>query len=117
MPFYFFYSGTRIPPEAFQWRSLALGLAISAVVLPARIAVQWQHWQFSFAESAQSSLRVSITLAPMLIFTLVLAAILREHYGIPDVLYGALLVYACASTVLPSFTMGKTVDFDPAQKA
>lgn len=117
VPFYFFYSGTRIPAEAFQWQSLALGLAISAVVLPARIGVQWLHRRFAFDESSQSSLKVSITLAPTLIFTLVLAGILRDRYGIPETLYGALLVYACLSTALPSVMKGKTVDFDPAQRA
>lgn len=116
VPFYFFHSGTRIPPEAFQWTSLALGLAISLVVLPARIGVQWLHRRLAFRdETPGSSLRVSITLVPTLIFTLVLAGILRERYGIPDTLYGALLVYACASTALPSFLKGRTVDFDPAR--
>lgn len=66
-------------------------------------------------EDARSSLRVSVALAPTLIFTPVLAGILRDRYGIPDVLCGALLVYACASTALPSFLRGRTVDFDPAR--
>lgn len=115
VPFYFFHSGSVIPPQAFQWQALALGLAISAVVLPARIGVNWLQRRIVFHENARSSLRVSVALAPTLIFTLVLAGILRERYGIPDVLYGALLVYACASTALPSFLKGRTVDFDPAR--
>lgn len=115
VPFYFFHSGSVIPPQAFQWQALALGLAISAVVLPARIGVNWLQRRIVFHEKARSSLRVSVALAPTLIFTLVLAGILRERYGIPDVLYGALLVYACASTALPSFLKGRTVDFDPAR--
>lgn len=114
VPFYFFYSGTKIPPEAFQWHSLALGLAISAIVLPARIGVQWLHRRMAVKESAQSNLKVCVTLVPTLIFALVLASILRERYGIPDTLYGALLVYACISTALPSFVKGKTINFDPA---
>lgn len=115
VPFYFFHSGSVIPPQAFQWEALALGLAISAVLLPARIGVNWLQRRIVFQEDARSSLRVSVALAPTLIFTLVLAGILRDRYGIPDVLYGALLVYACASTALPSMLKGRTVDFDPAR--
>lgn len=117
VPFYFFHSGTQIPPDAYQWQSLALGLALSAVVLPLRIAVQWLHRRMMFDEDARSSLRVSITLAPTLIFTLVLAGILRERYGIPDTWYGALLVYAFVSTALPSFLKGRALQFDPARVA
>lgn len=117
VPFYFFHSGTRIPPEAFQWQSLALGLAISAAVLPLRIGVQWLQRRALFREDAASSLRVSLVLSPTLIFTLVLAGILRERYGIADTLYGALLVYAVVSTALPSLVKGSRTDFDPARVA
>jgi Kef-type K+ transport system membrane component KefB len=115
VPFYFFHSGTRIPPDAFQWQSLALGLALSVVVLPLRIGVQWLHRRLLFREDAASSLRVSITLVPTLIFTLVLAGILRERHGLSATWYGALLVYAFVSTALPSLLKGRTVDFDPAR--
>lgn len=114
VPFYFFHAGSGIPREALAWQSLALGLALSAVMLPLRIGVQWLHRRIAFREDAASSLRVSITLAPTLIFTLVLAGMLHERYGIPDTWYGALLVYACVSTALPSLLRGRTVDFDPA---
>lgn len=104
-----------IPPQAFQWQALALGLAMSAVVLPARIGVNWLQRRIVFHEGARSSLRVSVALILTLILTLVLAGILRDRHGLPDALYGALLVYACASTALPSFLKGRTVDFDPAR--
>ena len=117
VPFYFFHSGTRIPPEAFQWEALGLGLLLSAVVLPLRIGVQWAHRRMAVDEDAGSSLRVAITLTPTLIFTLVLAGILRERYGLSDTWYGALLVYAFLSTALPSVLKGRTMVFDPARVA
>jgi hypothetical protein len=86
------------------------------VVLPLRIGVQWLHRRLVFREDGASSLRVSVTLAPTLVFTMVLAAILRERHGIDDALYGALLVYAAVSTALPSLLNGRSVDFDPAQR-
>ncbi len=114
VPFYFFHSGTHIPAEAFRWEALALGLLASAVVLPARIGVQWAHRRLLFGDDAASSLRVSITLAPTFIFTLVLAGILRERYGFPVVWYGALIVYAFVSTALPALLRGRQAAFDPA---
>jgi Kef-type K+ transport system membrane component KefB len=118
VPFYFFHSGLAIPSEAFQWRSLLLGVAITAVVLPCRIGFQWLHRRLVFDESSASSLRVSITLAPTLIFTLVLAGILHERYAIPDPLYGALLLYAALSTALPSFlSKAKTVNAESVAQA
>lgn len=115
VPFYFFHSGMGIPRDAFQWQSLAIGLVICAVLLPARIGGQWLLRRVLFKEHSNSSLKVSIALAPTLIFTLVLATILRERFGIPDTLYGGLLVYACLSTALPSVLRGRNADFDVAR--
>lgn len=115
VPFYFFHSGAGVPAQAFQWQSLLLGVALCAVVLPARIGVQWLHRRALFRETAASSLKVSVTLAPTFIFTLVLAGILRERFALPDTWYGALLVYAFASTALPSVLRGREAAFDPVR--
>lgn len=55
-------------------------------------------------------LRVATALMPTLIFTLVIATILRERFQIADALYGALLFYAGISTILPSLVLAKSVD-------
>lgn len=114
VPFYFFHGGVHVPAQALGWPALWLGLALTSVILPLRIAVQWLQRRLMFKESARSSLTVSITLAPTLIFTLVLASILRERYAIPDALYGALLFYALASTLLPSLVLRKPLELDLA---
>jgi Kef-type K+ transport system membrane component KefB len=110
LPFYFFASGMNVPAAAFTWRALAIGLAISALVLPARIGAVWLQRRIFLRESPESSQRVAIALAPTLIFTLVLAAILRDRFGIDDSLYGGLLVYAAVSTALPSFLLAGPAD-------
>ena len=63
-----------------------------------------------FHEDSASSRRVALTLAPTLIFTLVLATILRERFGLPTDWYGALLVNAALSTLLPSLTRTFSLD-------
>jgi Kef-type K+ transport system membrane component KefB len=113
IPFYFFVAGLGIPAAALQWDALKLGIAVTAVILPLRIGVVWCQRRFIKGETAVGSLRVATALSPTLIFTLVLAMILRERFHVTDTLFGALLVYAALSTLLPSFVLAKPVDFSP----
>ncbi len=113
IPFYFFLAGLGIPSAALQWDALRLGVMITAVALPLRIGVVWCQRRFIKGETALGSLRVATALSPTLIFTLVLATILRERFQITATLFGALLVYAALSTLLPSFVLAKPVDFSP----
>lgn len=117
VPFYFFNAGTKVPSGALSLQALGLGLALTACVLPLRIGIVWLQRRLLFGEGARSSLRVSLALAPTLIFTLVLAAILRERFAIADALFGALLLYAALSTLLPSLLFRMPFDVDPVEAA
>jgi Kef-type K+ transport system membrane component KefB len=112
VPFYFFHSGMNVPDGALQWASLQIGLALTVVVLPLRIGLVWFQRRFLVRESSRNSLRVAVALAPTLIFTLVLATILHERYGLPDAWYGGLLVYAALTTLLPSVTLARSFSLD-----
>jgi Kef-type K+ transport system membrane component KefB len=112
VPFYFFYKGMSVPSGALTLEALKLGLALTALALPLRIGGLWLQRRFIKGESARGSLRVATALTPTLIFTLVLATIMRERFQISDVHYGALLIYAGISTILPSLVLAKPVDFD-----
>jgi Kef-type K+ transport system membrane component KefB len=113
VPFYFFYAGMGVPEAALQWEALRWGLALSAAALPLRIGIVWCERRFIPGETAAGSLRVATALAPTLIFTLVLATILRDRFKVGDTLYGALLVYAAITTLLPSLVLAKQADFSP----
>lgn len=112
VPFYFFYKGMGVPTGAMTFTALGMGLVLSVAVLPLRVGLLWVQRRFIRGESAMASLRVSAALTPTLIFTLVLATILRERYGISDAVYGALLVYAGLSTLLPSLVLPRAAAFD-----
>jgi len=111
VPFYFFYAGMSIPLSAISLAALKLGMLLSATVLPIRIAVVWLQRRFIKGESSMGSFRVAIALTPTLIFTMVLAAILRDRFHLPDTLFGGLLIYAAVSTLLPSLLLAKPADF------
>jgi Kef-type K+ transport system membrane component KefB len=105
IPFYFFHEGIDVPTGALVLKSLLYGAALSLVVIPIRIGKNWLQVRFLSHRTAQGGIRVSVALAPTLIFTLVIAGILREAFHISDALYGGLLVYAAVTTILPSFVL------------
>ena len=113
VPFYFFHAGTGISREALSWEALGIGLAMTLVVVPLRVGIVWLQRRVLFGKRGGSNLRVSVALAPTLVFTLVIAAILHARFGLPDVLFGALLLYTTLNTLLPSLVFRQPFDVDP----
>jgi Kef-type K+ transport system membrane component KefB len=112
VPFYFFYSGMTVPSEALVLDALWLGLIISAILIPLRIGSITLQRVLVQKDNIKTASNVSIALTPTLIFTLVLATILHQRYGISEVLFGALLVYAALTTIIPSYLLVKPVKLD-----
>jgi len=113
VPFYFFHAGTGISRDALSWEALATGLAITAVVLPLRIGMAWAQRRLFFGESNAAALRVSVALAPTLVFTLVIAEVLHSRFAIPGALFGGLVLYTTLNTLLPSLLLRQPFDIDP----
>ncbi len=90
--------------EALGFEALGLGILITMVVVTAAHCGDMGATRVLFGkgEDFRSSLRVSLALVPTLIFTLVLAGILRDRFSISEVLFGALLLYVAFTTLLPS---------------
>ncbi|HSR02626.1 MAG TPA: cation:proton antiporter, partial [Methylophilaceae bacterium] len=112
VPFYFFFGGMSVPEGALQLESLWIGLAITAVLLPFRIGTVAVQRVYVNDDNVKSSFDVAIALTPTLIFTLVIASILHEKFGISDTLFGGLLVYAGITTILPSIILKKSIQLD-----
>ena len=113
VPFYFFHAGTGIVRDALSWDALWLGLALTAVVVPLRVAIIWLQRRLMFGQRGRGNLRVSVALAPTLVFTLVLAHILHARFGIDSALMGALILYTVLNTMLPSLLLKGPFDVDP----
>src|SRR3546814_16627348 len=70
VPFYFFHAGTLISRDALTWEAAGLGIVITLVVLPLRVGAIWLQRRVMFREERGKSRKVSVALAPTLVFTL-----------------------------------------------
>jgi len=113
VPFYFFHAGAMVSSDALTWEAAGLGVVITLVVLPLRVGAIWLQRRMMFREERGKSLKVSVALAPTLVFTLVLATILYRRFDLPDTLFGALLLYTTLNTLLPSLVLRSPFDVDP----
>jgi Kef-type K+ transport system membrane component KefB len=114
IPFYFFHNGLGVPSAALVSASLLYGFALAGIVIPVRLGVIWLQSRFQQHRGHRGSIRVAIALTPTLIFTLVIAEILRENFSISPKLYGGLLVYAAIASILPSLTLPAFAETDIA---
>lgn len=114
LPFYFFARGANVPPDALSWRALGIGVALTVLLVPLRGFAVWAKQRFLGVRDTRSSLRVAAALTPTLIFTLVLATMLRARGAISDELFGGLLLYAGLNTLLPSFVLRTSFDVTPS---
>jgi Kef-type K+ transport system membrane component KefB len=105
VPFYFFHAGLALQREDLSLAALSLGLAFTVVAIPFRLALTVVHRRWRLQERLQESLRVGVPMLPTTVFTLVLADILRQRYGIAPEIFGGLIIYTLINTVIPAFVM------------
>ena len=105
IPFYFFHAGTEIVSEHVTIKSVLIGLALVAGLVPLRIAVISLHRRLALGESFAMSRRVGSAMVPTLVFTLVIASILTDRFGLSAEIGGALVLYTILNTTLPAFAL------------
>jgi len=109
LPFYFFRQGTLVPPGAFGWEALAIGLGL-CLLIPVRLWGMYRQRRRQ-GDPPVRAWRIALSLSPTLIFTLVLAEILSQRFHLPEAWFGGLLLYAGINTLLPSLVLRSA--FDP----
>lgn len=113
VPFYFFHAGNELRSEDLSWDAVGLGLFFLCIGVPLRLGSVTLHRWLRLGERPNQGLRVTVPLLPTLVFTLVLAGILRERYDIHSTLFGALVVYALGTTLLPALLLkSPPLEFD-----
>ena len=104
-PFYFFGAGIKMRAEYFSGTALLYGLGFTALILPLRFGAVWLHRRWALNEPTSRTVRVALPMLPTLVFTLVLAGILRDRFGLAPELYGALVIYTILNTLLPGIIL------------
>lgn len=105
VPFYFFHAGLHLERGDFLPLSFAVGLTIFALMAPLRVLWVAGLMRVVVTEPLKGGLRVGAALLPTLVFTLVIAGILRDVYAVPGYVFGGLIVYTLANTLLPGFIL------------
>jgi Kef-type K+ transport system membrane component KefB len=105
IPFYFFNAGMHVERSELSLTALGLGIAFAMLFAPLRVLLTATHRRLLLRETTEAGVRVGVALLPTLVFTLVLAEILRTRSDMPDFVLGALIVYTVLNTVIPAFVL------------
>jgi len=106
VPFYFFKAGLLLQPDDITIKSVVTGLLFFIIITPVRLASIILHRRVIFSEPFRKSVRIGITILPTLVFTLVIGQIAKEHFNIPQFLFGGLIVYTIITTLFPIICLG-----------
>lgn len=101
VPFYFFHAGLLLRQEDFGPQALLTGAAFLAIGIPLRLMIVAVHRRIALGEPLRSGVRISLMMIPTLVFTLVLAGILRDRFDAPGYIVGGLIIYTIVNTLLP----------------
>lgn len=111
-PFYFFRAGMNLRPNEFGLAAVGAGLGLLVAAVPLRVGAVLLYRRLAQGGPLGRGLRVGVALVPTLVFTLVLAEILRDQFAAPPWLFGALVIYTVLDTLVPGFVLrGPTPDY------
>lgn len=103
IPIYFFNAGLHVTGEDLSFPAIWIGLGFLTVMIPLRLFLTAAHRRFVLGERWRYASRIGIAIMPTLVFSIVIALILRERFQIDNSLFGGIILYALANTLLPSF--------------
>ncbi|HSB55510.1 MAG TPA: cation:proton antiporter [Gemmatimonadales bacterium] len=105
VPFYFFKAGLGVNSKELDLPAVLLGVGLLVGSVGLRLGEIALHRWLALREPPRSSLRIGVALLPTLVFTLVIADILRERPEVPPSLIGALVVFTTFITILPGLIL------------
>ncbi len=105
IPFYFFKSGLHLEAEQFSLEALGIAAGLLLVVVPIRVARVAAHWHWVLKHPWATGARVGTAILPTLVFTIVLAEILRDRFQLAPQLFGALIIFTIVNTVIPGILL------------
>jgi len=113
VPFYFFNAGLHLKREDFGVDAVLVGVVFLATLVPARLLLVSAHRRVVLREGSVRSLRIGLSLLPTLVFTLVIAEILRDDFFVPRAVFGGLIIYTLVNTMIPGLVLRAQPEFEP----
>lgn len=105
IPFYFFHAGLKIERSDMTYQAFMIGFLLLIIMIPIRIGKISLHRRIILNEEFIRRLRIATSMMPTLVFTLVIAGILKDKYDISGSLFGGLIIYSILNTILPSMVL------------
>lgn len=105
IPFYFLKAGLHLEATYFSLKAVGIAAALLAIIVPVRIWRVALHRRLALNESWREGARIGVAVLPTLVFTIVLAEILQERFGLSGELYGALIMFSLVNTTIPGFML------------
>lgn len=113
IPFYFFKAGLHINIGELDLKTLLISLIIILTIIPIRILLTALQLKIAKKEAFKAASKIGVAISPTLVFSLVIAEILRVKFAVPLYIYGSIWIYALTNTMLPSFILRiPPVDFE-----
>ncbi len=103
IPVYFFKAGLHIHRDDLGLSAVGIGVLFLVVIVPLRLVLTALHRRIALGERFKHAMRISVAIIPTLVFSIVIAEILRERFEISNALFGGIVIYALVNTVLPAF--------------
>lgn len=105
IPFYFFSAGLQLRTEDFALEAVLVGGGFLATMVPLRVALVAVHRRVALGETLRTGTRIGVAMLPTLVFTLVIAEVLRDAFAVPGPIFGGLIFYTLVNTLVPGFAL------------
>ena len=80
-------------------------MSLQVVVVPIRVARVALHRRLVLHEPWNVGVRIGTAVIPTLVFTIVIAEILRDRFALSPTLFGALIIFALVNTLVPGLVL------------
>lgn len=113
IPFYFFKAGLHVNIRELDIKTISISLIIILAIIPIRILLTGLHLKIARKETFKAASKIGVAISPTLVFSLVIAEILRIKFEAPLYIYGSIWIYALVNTMLPGFVLRiPPIDFE-----
>jgi Kef-type K+ transport system membrane component KefB len=110
IPFLFFIVGVRMPVGALTVESAVFAATLVVIAVPLRLLPTLLLRGVALGERRHDAMSVALYLVPTTVFTFAVAELLRERFELAPWVYGGLVAYGAATSLVPLLAPGSPVE-------